>query len=67
MLQIFLLFLQVSKSIKSKMDGPFSPNEPCINYIFCHHIGEIPIIYQQHYNSFTSVCVGLHTTIYLFI
>ena len=33
----------------------FNPNVPFLNYIFCHHIGEIPIIHQKHYDSFPSV------------
>ena len=37
----------------------------CFNYIFCHHIGEIPIIHQQHYDSFPSVYNYILTHFYL--
>ena len=56
----FLSFLQIAKSMNSKFivndtHWSFNPNAPCFNYIFCHHIGEIFIIPQQHYDGFPSV------------
>ena len=48
-----------SKWIANDTHWSINPNAPCFNYIFCHHIGEIPIIHQQHYDSFPSVLINI--------
>ena len=39
--------------------SPFRANAHNSSYIFCNHINEIPIIHQQHYDSFPSVLIRL--------